>query len=79
MAEASLKPILLRGVEVTELQSVALEKTLHGQLSAPELRGTPENLHKAYGTKVGSFLGFLKYVLGLAHACVEQASPFTRC
>ena len=24
-----------------------LEKTLHEQLSAPELRGTPENLHKA--------------------------------
>jgi len=56
---------ILRGVEVTELQLVALEKTLHEELSAPELRGSPGNLHKAYGIKVGSFLGFLKYVLGL--------------
>jgi type I restriction enzyme R subunit len=56
---------ILRGVEVTELQLVALEKTLHEELSAPELRASPENLHKAYGIKVGSFLGFLKYVLGL--------------
>jgi len=56
---------ILNGVEVTELQLVALEKTLHEELSAPELRASPENLHKAYGIKVGSFLGFLKYVLGL--------------
>src|SRR5438876_830900 len=54
-----------RGVDVTELQLVALEKTLHEELSAPDLHATPENLHKAYGIKVGSFLGFLKHVLAL--------------
>lgn len=56
---------ILHGVDVTDLQLVALERTLHEELSAPELRASPENLHKAYGIKVGSFLGFLKYVLGL--------------
>jgi len=43
------------GIDVTELQLVALEKTLHEELSAPGLRATRENLHKAYGIKVGSF------------------------
>ena len=54
-----------QGIEVTELQMVALEKTLHEELSAPELRASRENLHKAYGIKVGSFLEFLKHVLAL--------------
>ena len=54
---------ILRGDDVTELQLVALERTLHEELSAPELRASPENLHKAYGIKLGSFLSFLKYVL----------------
>ena len=51
------------GNEVTELQLVALERTLHEQSAAPELRASPANLHKAYGVKIDSFLGFLKYVL----------------
>lgn len=53
------------GIDVTELQLVALEKTLHEELSAPGLRASRENLHKAYGIKVGSFLEFLKHVLAL--------------
>ena len=43
---------ILHGVDVTDLQLVALERTLHEELSAPELRASPKNLqtflHRAF-------------------------------
>ena len=56
---------VLHGNEVTELQLVALEKTLHEELGAPDLRASPETLHRVYGVKIGSFLEFLKHVLAI--------------
>jgi type I restriction enzyme R subunit len=54
-----------QGAEVSEVQLAALERTLHEELSGPGLRATTDNLHKAYGVKIASFLGFLRHVLSL--------------
>ena len=54
-----------QGEDVSDMQFAALERTLHEELSAPGLRATTGNLHKAYGVKIGSFLGFLRHVLSL--------------
>ena len=53
------------GREVTELQLVALERTLRETLSSSDVLLTTDNIRKAYGLKLNSFLGFLRHVLAL--------------
>jgi len=53
------------GREVTELQLVALERTLRKTLSSADVLLTTDNIRKAYGLKLNSFLGFLRHVLAL--------------
>jgi type I restriction enzyme R subunit len=54
-----------QGKEVTELELVELERTLHKDLGGGELQLSSSNFHKAYGVKVDSFLGVLRHVLAL--------------
>ena len=54
-----------QGRPVTELQLVALERTLREVLSAKDVLLTTDNIRKAYGLKLNSFLGFLRHVLAL--------------
>lgn len=54
-----------QGKQVSELQLVALEKTLREVLSAKDVLLTTDNIRKAYGLKLNSFLGFLRHVLAL--------------
>jgi type I restriction enzyme, R subunit len=54
-----------QGRHVTELQLVALERTLREVLSAKDVLLTTDNIRKAYGLKLNSFLGFLRHVLAL--------------
>jgi type I restriction enzyme R subunit len=54
-----------QGRPVTELQLVALERTLREVLSANDVLLTTDNIRKAYGLKLNSFLGFLRHVLSL--------------
>ena len=54
-----------QGRQVTELQLVALERTLREVLSANDVLLTTDNIRKAYGLKLNSFLGFLRHVLAL--------------
>ncbi|MBZ5653325.1 MAG: DEAD/DEAH box helicase family protein [Acidobacteriia bacterium] len=54
-----------QGRQVTELQLVALERTLREVLSANDVLLTTDNIRKAYGLKLNSFLGFLRHVLSL--------------
>jgi type I restriction enzyme R subunit len=53
------------GREVTQLQLVALERILREPLSAADVLLTTDNIRKAYGLKLNSFLGFLRHVLAL--------------
>lgn len=54
-----------QGQQVTEFQLVALERTLREVLSADDVLLTTDNIRKAYGLKLNSFLGFLRHVLAL--------------
>ncbi len=53
------------GRTVTELELVALERTLRETLGARDVQLTTDNIRKAYGLKLASFLGFLRHVLAL--------------
>jgi len=53
------------GREVTGLQLVALERILRETLSASDVLLTTDNIRKAYGLKLTSFLGFLRHVLAI--------------
>ena len=54
-----------RGEAVDDWQLLALERTLQTELSAGDLELSPENIRKAYGLKVDSFLAFTRQVLEL--------------
>ena len=54
-----------QGRQVTDMQLVALERTLREVLSANDVLLTTDNIRKAYGLKLNSFLGFLRHVLSL--------------
>lgn len=54
-----------RGEAVDDWQLLALERTLQTELSAFDLELSPENIRKAYGLKVDSFLAFARQVLEL--------------
>ncbi len=53
------------GRDVTELDLVALERTLRATLGAIDVQLTTDNIRKAYGLKLTSFLGFLRHALAL--------------
>lgn len=54
-----------RGLNVTDLQLAALERTLRQALSGGDIMLTNSNISKAYGWKVSSFLEFLRHLLEL--------------
>jgi type I restriction enzyme R subunit len=54
-----------RGDPVDELQLLELERTLQHELAEGELEATPENLRKAYGVHMESFLELLRVVLDM--------------
>ena len=54
-----------RGEQVTDLQLIALERSLHQDLSSGDIELTEENIRKAYGMKVGSLLEFLRNLFDL--------------
>ncbi len=54
-----------RGEAVDDIQLLVLERDLQRTLAGSDLELTPENIRKAYGIKVDSFLEFLATVLGL--------------
>jgi type I restriction enzyme R subunit len=54
-----------QGREVSDDQLVELERTLHRELGGSEIQLSSDNIRKAYGLKVDSFLGFLRHVLTL--------------
>jgi len=53
------------GRDVTELDLVGLERTLRETFGARDVQLTTDNIRKAYGLKLTSFLGFLRHVLAL--------------
>jgi len=53
------------GRDVTELELVALERTLRTTLGAVDIQLTTDNIRKAYALKLTSFLEFLRHVLSL--------------
>ncbi len=54
-----------RGEPVDDWQLLALERTLQNELNGGELELSSENIRKAYGLKVNSFLAFARQVLDL--------------
>ena len=54
-----------RGEIVTDEQLIALEKVLRKTLGAAEVQLTKDNIRKAYGFRVNSFLGFIRHLLEL--------------
>jgi type I restriction enzyme, R subunit len=54
-----------RGEQVTDLQLIALERSLHLDLSSGDVELKEENIRKAYGMKVGSLLEFLRNLFDL--------------
>jgi type I restriction enzyme R subunit len=52
-----------RGEAVTDEQLIALEKVLRSALSAVDVQLTKDNIRKAYGFRVNSFLGFIRHLL----------------
>lgn len=54
-----------RGEAVDDWQMLALERTLQSELSAGDLELSPENIRKAYGLKVDSFMAFTRQILEL--------------
>jgi len=53
------------GRPVSELELVALERTLRTTLGSADVLLTTDNIRKAYGLKLTSFLAFLRHVLAL--------------
>ncbi len=54
-----------RGEAVSDEQLIALEKVLRQTLSAADVQLTKDNIRKAYGFRVNSFLGFIRQLLEL--------------
>ncbi len=54
-----------RGETVTDEQLIALEKVLRKTLSSVDVQLTKDNIRKAYGFRVNSFLGFIRHLLEL--------------
>jgi len=54
-----------RGEPVSDMQLIALERSLHQDLGGRGLELSEENIRKAYGLKVGSLLEFLRQLLEL--------------
>jgi len=54
-----------RGENVDDWQLLELERTLREELSKSDLELSPDNIRKAYGLKVDSFLAFVRQVLEL--------------
>lgn len=54
-----------RGEAVFDEQLIALEKVLRQTLSAADVQLTKDNIRKAYGFRVNSFLGFIRHLLEL--------------
>ncbi len=54
-----------RGEAVSDEQLMALEKVLRETLSAADVQLTKDNIRKAYGFRVNSFLGFIRHLLEL--------------
>ncbi|HKQ03731.1 MAG TPA: DEAD/DEAH box helicase family protein [Blastocatellia bacterium] len=53
------------GREVSDNQLIELERTLRDKLGAKDIQLSTDNIRKAYGLKVGSLLGFIRYLLEL--------------
>lgn len=51
------------GQEVSDEQLIALERTLRQQLSGGDVQLSTDNIRKAYGWKVKSFLAFMRHLL----------------
>ena len=56
-----------RGEEVSDEQLIELEHALRIKLGNGDLELSEENIRRAYGLKVGSFLGFLRDLLALSN------------
>jgi type I restriction enzyme R subunit len=56
---------IARGEKVDDWQLLELEKTLQNELGSGDLELSKENIRKAYGVKVDSFLAFVRQVLEL--------------
>ncbi len=54
-----------RGETVTDEQLIELEKVLRKTLSTVDVQLTKDNIRKAYGFRVNSFLGFIRHLLEL--------------
>jgi len=54
-----------RGEKVDDMQLLALERTLQTELGGGDLELSSENIRKAYGLKVDSFLAFARQILEL--------------
>ncbi len=54
-----------RGEPVSDLALIELERALHGDLGAPGLELSEENIRKAFAIRVGSLLEFLRRLLDL--------------
>jgi type I restriction enzyme R subunit len=54
-----------RGETVDDMQLLALERMLKEELGSGALELSPENIRRAYGLKVDSFLAFVRQVLEL--------------
>lgn len=54
-----------RGEAVSDEQLIALEKVLRQTLNVADVQLTKDNIRKAYGFRVNSFLGFIRHLLGL--------------
>lgn len=53
------------GREVSDEQLIELERTLRKDLSASDVQLSTDNILKAYGWRVNSFLGFMRHLLDL--------------
>lgn len=54
-----------RGEAVSDEQLISLEKILRQTLGAADVQLTKDNIRKAYGFRVNSFLGFIRHLLEL--------------
>ena len=67
-----------KGQEVSDLDLIALERTLRETLSTQDVQLTTDNIRKAYGFKPHSFLGFLRHALAL-EAVPEYGTVVQTC
>lgn len=53
------------GREISDDELIALERALREQLSVEDVQLTTDNIRKAYGLKLGSFLAFARHILDI--------------